>query len=116
MFRAVLHIVMDVLLWFDSIMQKYPVRLEPGILWKDNRNFEASNLRVYSITRRSKKYYYADRYQLNTDDTHMLFDGDIVSVVTSSQPISPNSYWPEGITNFVLPRNWVLISTDRSMD
>lgn len=106
LFRAVLHIVMDILVWFGSIVQKYPVPLDPGVLWKDNRNYEACNLTVYSVQSGLKKYYYAGKYHLKEDNDHVLRDGDIVNIVTSREKLC--AYWPEGVTNVVYPKNWVL--------
>lgn len=110
-FRSALNIVMEVLLWWEEIDKRYPCRIEPEVLWEDLRNYEAKSLVVYCAYSGSYKNVYAGKYQLNDPD-HILNDGDIVNVISSRQPLTPNRYWPEGVTDFVIPGKWILVSSN----
>ena len=111
-FRASLNIVMNILLWWKDIDNKYPNQIAPGILWEDTCKYESKGLivRVDKVAKPGKTFtnYYAGKYQLIVpkDVPNYLEDGSIVNIIRSEPVEIRMPYWPEGIECLVQVKDY----------
>lgn len=93
LYRTILYIAMDLLLWFDRIQDKYKENKEP--LWKDKFIYEGKV--STGIDYNKKSFFYTKKYELQQNKDLAIKEGDIVRIYNSEQ-----KKYPKGeVTDFV---------------
>lgn len=98
LYRSILYIAMDILLWFKNIHEKYQNNTTP--LWEEKYDYEGKVFVDVDI--RNKKYFYTSKYELQTLADNDLKYGDIVRIYTSDSSIHPKG----NITEYVKKGNY----------
>lgn len=98
LYRSILYIAMDILLWFKNIHEKYQNNTTP--LWEEKYDYEGKVFVDVDI--RNKKYFYTSKYELQTLADNDLKYGDIVRIYTSESSIHPKGK----ITEYVKKGNY----------
>lgn len=80
LYRTILYISMDLLLWFDSIQSRFKDNHDP--LWKDKYIYEGE---VCTGFDRGRKYFYTKNYELQQNKDLELKDGDVVRIYKSEK-------------------------------
>lgn len=79
LYRSILYIAMDLLLWFKDITEKYEGNIIP--LWEEKYIFEGKVNR--GLDNRNKEYFYSDRYELGPTNDFKMKEGCTVRIYDS---------------------------------
>lgn len=97
LYRTILYITMDLLLWHKRIKERYRENKER--LWNSSFIYE-NKVCLHS----SGKFYYTGKYQLDTKGVE-INDGDWVGILKSD----PNKYKTGEITEYVFKSNYIIL-------
>lgn len=97
LYRTILYIAMDLLLWHKRMKEQYSDNQER--LWESDFLYEGK-----VCLHPSGKMFYTGKYQLDTKDV-TINDGDWVGILKSDD----NKYKRDGITEFVRKGNYIVL-------